>query len=56
MRDLHARAMGKAVIVAQFSEIELLQHIERTPLNKHTPKIITNKEDLLADLKFSYFR
>ena len=55
MLDLHARAMGKAVL-AQFSENELSQYLKASHLNKHTPKTITNREDLLTDLELTRSR
>ena len=50
MKDLYARAMGKAVL-AQLNQAELTRFIESVPMKKHTPKTLERKEDLLAELE-----
>jgi len=55
MRDLHARAMGKAVL-GKLKEAELSHFLESVPLNRHTPKTIVKKKDLLADLEKTRIR
>lgn len=50
MDDLHARALGKAVL-AHLETPELTSFIRSLRLTKLTPKTITRKEDLLKELK-----
>lgn len=50
MDDLHARALGKAVLANLESE-ELTAFLKSLKLTKLTPKTITKKKDLLNDLK-----
>lgn len=50
MEQLHARAMGKAVL-AYFSEADLLRFLDNVPLKKLTPKTLDTKESLLTELE-----
>jgi len=50
MDDLHARALGKAVL-ANLEGEELTAFMKSLRLTKLTPKTITKKKDLLNDLK-----
>jgi IclR family pca regulon transcriptional regulator len=50
MEDLHARALGKAVLANLGSE-ELAAFLKSLRLTKLTPKTITKKEDLLKEIK-----
>jgi IclR family pca regulon transcriptional regulator len=50
MDDLHARALGKAVLANLESE-ELTAFLRSLKLRKLTSKTITKKEDLLIELK-----
>ena len=50
MEQLHARAMGKAVL-AYFSEPDLSRFLDRIPMKKLTPKTLDTKKSLLADLE-----
>jgi DNA-binding IclR family transcriptional regulator len=50
MDNLHARALGKAVLANLESE-ELTAFLKSLKLTKLTPKTITKKKDLLNDLK-----
>ena len=50
MKDLYARAMGKAVL-AQMSQKELNRYFKSVSLIKHTSKTKIKKEDIIADLK-----
>jgi len=47
--DLHARAMGKAVL-SRMSEEELDRYIKQAPYKRLTPATITQVDDLLRDL------
>jgi len=49
-KDLHARAMGKAVL-AKLSETELDHFLETVELNSYTPNTLVTREELLADLE-----
>ena len=48
-KDLHARAMGKAVL-AGFPETESHRFLESVSLKRHTPHTLVTSEELLADL------
>jgi IclR family pca regulon transcriptional regulator len=50
MDDLHARALGKAVL-ANLESKELTAFLKSLKLTKLTPKTIMKKEDLLNDIK-----
>jgi IclR family pca regulon transcriptional regulator len=50
MEDLHARAMGKAVL-AHINDSDLSRFLDRMPLKKLTPKTLDKRETLLADLE-----
>ena len=50
MEDLHARAMGKAVL-AQLEEAVLAHYLDQMVLTKRTPKTLSTRESLLDDLK-----
>jgi IclR family pca regulon transcriptional regulator len=50
MDDLHARALGKAVL-ANLEAEELTAFLKSLRLTKLTPRTITKKEDLLNDIK-----
>jgi len=52
MYDLHARALGKAVL-ANLDVEELNAFLKSLRLTKLTPKTITRKEDLLKELKIT---
>lgn len=52
MEDLHARAMGKAVL-AHISESDLSRFLDRMPMKKLTPKTLDGREVLLADLNLT---
>ncbi|MBW1700038.1 MAG: IclR family transcriptional regulator [Deltaproteobacteria bacterium] len=52
MQELHARAMGKAVL-AQFNEAQLVRFFENVPMKKLTPNTLDKKEDLLRELKLT---
>ena len=55
MRELHARAMGKAVL-AHLQDEELARFLEMSPLNPLTPKTLTNKDRLMEDLELTRSR
>ena len=50
MKDLYARAMGKAVL-AQMSQKELKHYFKSVSIKKHTPKTKDKIEDMMADLE-----
>ena len=49
MRELHARAMGKAVL-ANLNESQLSAVLASIQLNRLTPNTLVEKKELLADL------
>jgi len=49
MQELHARAMGKAVL-AQLDETALKRYLDRMILTQRTPKTLSTREGFLADL------
>jgi len=49
-KDLHARAMGKAVL-AKLSETELDQFLETVALKRYTPNTLVTFKELSADLE-----
>jgi IclR family pca regulon transcriptional regulator len=55
MEDLHARALGKAIL-ANLEEKELAGILKSLRLNRLTPKTITRKEDLQRELKVTKSR
>ena len=52
MEDLHARALGKAIL-ANLEDKELSSVLKSLRLTKLTPKTITKKEDLLKEIKLT---
>ena len=52
MKDLHARAMGKAIL-ANMNSAELSAFLKNIKLKKLTPKTIVNPKALLKDLELS---
>jgi len=52
MEDLHARAMGKAVL-AHMKDSDLWRFLDRSPLKKLTSKTLDNRKTLLADLELT---
>ena len=54
-KDLHARAMGKAVL-SGFSREEVLNFIKPIGLKRHTDKTIVNEESLLTELDATRIR
>jgi len=55
MSDLHARAMGKAVL-SQLEDAALKRYLDQMVLTKRTPKTLTTRKALLADLDLSRAR
>jgi len=54
-KDLHARAMGKAIL-SEFSREEILNFIKTIDLKRHTHKTIVHKESLLNELDATRIR
>jgi IclR family pca regulon transcriptional regulator len=52
MEELHARAMGKAVL-AHIGESDLSRFLDRMPMKKLTPNTLDRREVLLADLNLT---
>lgn len=55
MQDLHARAMGKAVL-SQLEDAALKRYLYQMVLTKRTPKTLTTKKELIADLELTRAR
>ena len=52
MRDLYARAMGKAVL-SQLEDAALERYLDQMVLTQRTPKTLTTRKELLADLELT---
>jgi IclR family pca regulon transcriptional regulator len=52
MEDLHARALGKAIL-ANLQDSDLSSFLKSLRLNPLTPKTITKKEDLLKEIRLT---
>jgi DNA-binding IclR family transcriptional regulator len=52
MEELHARAMGKAVL-AYINDSDLSRFLDQMPMKKLTPKTLDRRETLLADLELT---
>jgi len=55
MQDLHARAMGKAVL-SQLDDASLEHYLDQMLLEQRTPKTLTTREQFIADLNLTRTR